>query len=310
MKKLFSLIICTTAMFALYSCGLFEDEKPSKDSGDVKTIVELPDSIKKKIVAQDALMTELLNKVDTLTKETNSTKAENADMKEKLADLKSPKSTLTYVSICAFLLGLVALIVTFFKSKGVKEERVHDIVEKYFDDYKIKELRVNVNNLISSQRNNKTSHTSSSYAPNSDSRIQQLENQLAQVIEAVNKITSQEQRSVSHRQETTHPHEENEYQKVGYAKVDTDMYFTTIYNSNQEGCVFKITFTSQTKGKFNIIALYKIQSRNDWQKKVECSGGVSIKEASDFRLEEEGLCEKIDEYSWKVTKPLKIRLLK
>lgn len=298
------------AMLALYSCGLFEDEKPSKDSGDVKTIVELPDSIKKKIVEQDALMTELLNKVDTLTKEMNSTKAENADLKEKLADLKSPKNTLTYVSICAFLLGLVAIIITFFKPKGVKEERIYNIVEKYFEDYKIKELRVNVNNLVSSQRNNRSSQTSSSYAPNSDSRIKQLENQLAQVIEVVNKITSQEQQSVSHRQETTQPQEENEYQKVGYAKVDTDMYFTTIYNSNQEGCVFKITFSSQTKGKFNIIALDKIQSRNDWQKKVECSGGVSIKEASDFRLEEEGVCEKIDEYSWKVTKPLKIRLLK
>ena len=297
-------------MLALYSCGLFEDEKPSKDSGDVKTIVELPDSIKKKIVEQDALMTELLNKVDTLTKEMNSTKAENADLKEKLADLKSPKNTLTYVSICAFLLGLVAIIITFFKPKGVKEERIYNIVEKYFEDYKIKELRVNVNNLVSSQRNNRSSQTSSSYAPNSDSRIKQLENQLAQVIEVVNKITSQEQQSVSHRQETTQPQEENEYQKVGYAKVDTDMYFTTIYNSNQEGCVFKITFSSQTKGKFNIIALDKIQSRNDWQKKVECSGGVSIKEASDFRLEEEGVCEKIDEYSWKVTKPLKIRLLK
>lgn len=310
MKKLYSLIICTMAMLALYSCGLFEDEKPSKDSGDVKTIVELPDSIKKKIVEQDALMTELLNKVDTLTKEMNSTKAENADLKEKLADLKSPKNTLTYVSICAFLLGLVAIIITFFKPKGVKEERIYNIVEKYFEDYKIKELRVNVNNLVSSQRNNRSSQTSSSYAPNSDSRIKQLENQLAQVIEVVNKITSQEQQSVSHRQETTQPQEENEYQKVGYAKVDTDMYFTTIYNSNQEGCVFKITFSSQTKGKFNIIALDKIQSRNDWQKKVECSGGVSIKEASDFRLEEEGVCEKIDEYSWKVTKPLKIRLLK
>ena len=73
--------------------------------------------------------------------------------------------------------------------------------------------------------------------------------------------------------------------------------------------MFKLTFTSQTKGKFNIIALDKIQSRNDWQKKVECSG-VSIKEATDFRLEDEGVCEKIDENTWKVTKPLKIRLIK
>ena len=311
MKKLFSLIVCTTAMLALYSCGLFEDEKSSKDTEKVKTIVELPDSVKKKIVEQDAVMTELLNKVDTLTKEMNTTKAENGNLKEKLEDLKSPKNTLTYVSICAFLLALVAIIVTFFKSRGVKEDRVYNIVEKYFDDYKIKELRVNVNNLISSsQRNNRSSQTTSPYAPNSDSRIRQLENQLTQVIEVVNKITSQEQQSLSHRQETARTDEENEYQKVGYAKVDTDMYFTTIYGSNQEGCVFKITFNSQTKGKFNIIALDKIQSRNDWQKKVECSGGVSIKEASDFRLEEEGICEKIDEYSWKVTKPLKIRLLK
>ena len=102
---------------------------------------------------------------------------------------------------------------------------------------------------------------------------------------------------------------ENEYQKVGYAKVDTDIYFTTIYESNQEGCVFKLTFTCQSKGKFNIIALDKIQSRNDWQKKVECSG-VSIKEATDFRLEDEGICEKIDDNTWKVTKPLKIKLIK
>jgi hypothetical protein len=66
---------------------------------------------------------------------------------------------------------------------------------------------------------------------------------------------------------------------------------------------------SPTKGRFNIISLDKIQSRNDWQQKIECSG-ISIKEASDFRIEEEGLCEKIEENTWQVTKPLKIRLLK
>lgn len=311
MKKIFNIIVCAAAIFALYSCGLFENEKPSKETEGVKTIVELPDSIKKKIVEQDVLMTELLNKVDTLTKEMNSSKAENADLKEKLADLKSPKNTLTYVSICAFLLGLVSLLIALFRSKGLKEERVYDIVEKCLDNSRrIKELQVNVNNLLSSQRNNMTSHTSSSYTPSSDNRLRQVESQLAQVIEVVNKMTNPVQQPVSSRQETTRSHEEHEYQKVGYAKVDTDIYFTTIYDSNQEGCVFKITFTSQSKGKFNIIALDKIKSRNDWQKKVECSGGASIKEASDFRLEEEGVCEKIDEINWKVTKPLRIRLLK
>lgn len=310
MKKILNIIVCATAIFALYSCGLFENEKPSKETEGVKTIVELPDSIKKKIVEQDSLMTELVNKVDTLTIELNSIKSDNAKLKEKIAELKSPKSIWAYVSIVAFVLGLIALITTFFKPKGLKEERVCNIVEKCLDNYKIKELRVNVNNLLSLQRNNKTSHTSSSYEPNLDSRLRQLESQLAQVIEVVNKIKSPVQQYTSPYQETTRSHDDYEYPKIGYTKVDTDMYFTTIYDSNQEGCVFKITFTNQSNGKFNIIALDKIQSRNDWQKKVECSGGVSIKEASDFRLEEEGLCEKIDENTWKVTKPLKIRLLK
>ena len=231
-------------------------------------------------------------------------------MQEKIAELKSAKSTWAYISIGAFILGLIALIISLLKPKGIKEKQVYEIVKKSLDESRrIKELQVNANNLVSSQRNNRMQNISSSYAPNSDCRLRQLENQMAQVIETINKITPPASQPVSTRQNPTRSREGNEYQKVGYAKVDTDIYFTTILESNQEGCVFKLTFTSQTKGKFNIIALDKIQSRNDWQKKVECSG-VSIKEASDFRLEDEGICEKIDENTWEVTKPLKIRLLK
>lgn len=309
MKKVYSLIVLTVFL-ALSSCSFFEGDKSSKGTEKIRTIVELPDSVKQKIVEQDALMTELLNKVDTLTTELNLTKAENAELKEKFTELKSPKSTWAYISIGAFVLGLIAFITSLLKPKGLKEEWVYEIVKKSLDDSRrIKELQVNVNNLLSSQRNNRMSNTSSSYAPNSDGRLRQLENQMAQVIEVINKITIPASQPVSTQKETTRPREEHECQKVGYAKIDTDMYFTTIFESNQEGCVFKLTFISQTKGKFNIIALDKIQSRNDWQKKVECSG-VSIKEATDFRLEDEGVCEKIDENTWKVTKPLKIRLIK
>ena len=231
-------------------------------------------------------------------------------MKEKMAELKSPKSTWAYISIGAFILGLIALIISLLKPKGIKEKQVYEIVKKSLDESRrIKELQVNANNLLSSQRNNRMSNISSSYAPNSDSRLRQLENQMAQVIGIINKITVTASQPVSAQKEPAPSRKENEYQKVGYAKVDTDIYFTTIYESNQEGCVFKLTFTCQSKGKFNIIALDKIQSRNDWQKKVECSG-VSIKEATDFRLEDEGICEKIDDNTWKVTKPLKIKLIK
>ena len=306
MKKVYSLIVLT-AILALSSCSFFEDDKSSKGKDEIRTIVELPESAKQKIADQDTLMTELLNKVDTLTAELNLTKEENAELKEKIAELKSPKNTWAYISIGAFVLGLIALIISLLKPKGIKEKQVYEIVKKSLDESRrIKELQENVNNLLSSQRNNRMSNTSSSYAPNSDSRLRQLENQMAQVIKKITITTSQ---PVSTRKEPVSSRKENEYQKVGYAKVDTDIYFTTIYDSNQEGCVFKISFTSPIIGKFNIISLDKIQSKNDWQQKVECSG-CSIKEASDFRIEDDGICEKIDESTWKVTKPLKIRLLK
>lgn len=309
MKKVYSLIVLT-AVLALSSCSFFEDDKSSKGKDEIRTIVELSDSVKQKIADHDTLMTELLNKVDTLTAELNLTKEESAEMKEKIAELKSPKSTWAYISIGAFILGLIALIISLLKPKGIKEKQVYEIVKKSLDESRrTKELQVNANNLLSSQRNNRMSNISSSYAPNSDSRLRQLENQMAQVIGIINKITVTASHPVSTRKEPAPSRKENEYQKVGYAKVDTDIYFTTIYESNQEGCVFKLTFTCQSKGKFNIIALDKIQSRNDWQKKVECSG-VSIKEATDFRLEDEGICEKIDDNTWKVTKPLKIKLIK
>ena len=100
---------------------------------------------------------------------------------------------------------------------------------------------------------------------------------------------------------------ESESYGVRYAKNDADVYFMKIYESNQEGCVFKIELTSPTTGTFDIISLDKIRAMNGWQQKVECSG-ISIKDAPDYRVEEKGICEKIDNNTWKVTKPLKIKL--
>lgn len=311
MKKLLNFIVCSTAILALSSCSFFENEESPKDLTEVSTIKELPDSLKKKIVEHDALMTELLNKVDTLTAELNTIKTENAELKEKLAELKSPRSIWAYVSICAFILGLIALIMALFKPKGIKEQKVYDIVKKCLDDSRrIKELQVQVKNLLSLHHNNRTSQSGSSYEIGYDARLRRLESQISRVVAVLNTNKDGMEKSVTQPSTDIHkPHREPEYQKIGYAKNDKDMYFTTIYDSNQEGCVFEISFTSPSKGKFNIISLDKIQSRNDWQQKVECSG-ISIKEASDFLVEDDGICEKIDENTWQVTKPLKIRLLK
>lgn len=311
MNKLFNLIVCVTAIMAMSSCSLFEGEKPQSNQQEKSSTIEgLPLEIRNKIAAQDTLMNDLVNKVDTLTETLSQAQQENTKLKGQIADLKSPKSTWAYVSMGAFALGLIALTMSLFRTKGVKEEKVYEIFERCIDESRrIKELQVNVENLMPTQRNSRSNQSNTSYAPNTDSRLRQLETQMSQVIATINKMTTSAQSMTQPRSDTPKPNKDAEYQKVGYAKNDTGTYFTTIYDSNQEGCVFEISFTSPTMGRFNIISLDKIQSRNGWQQKVECSG-ISIKEASDFQIEHNGICEKIDENTWLVTKPLKIRLLK
>lgn len=311
MKRLFHFVICIAIMLAVSSCSFIEGNKSqSNNQGKTTAIESLSPEIKNKIVEQDSLMRDLVNKVDTLTGALNDVKKENAELKEKIETLKSPKSTWGYMTLAAIVLSILAVIVAFLRSKGINKEQVGEQIRHALDESRrINKLQDDVE-LLLSQRN-RTTHQSSNYASQyTETRILKIENTLDRVVKFVNGLASQTQQVTPKTSNPSVPSsKEPEYQKVGYAKNDRDMYFTTIYDSNQEGCVFKITFTSPTKGKFNIVALDKIQSRNDWQQKVECSG-ISIKEASDFRVEEEGICEKIDENTWQVTKPLKIRLLK
>ena len=99
-----------------------------------------------------------------------------------------------------------------------------------------------------------------------------------------------------------------EYIKMGYANINSGNIFTKIFDSAQESCVFSIKFKSATKGEFNIISLDKIKSRNMWQEIVEYTG--SIEDATSFKVEDYGICEKYDDVTWQVTKKLKIKLQK
>ena len=305
-----------TVIMAMSSCSFFEGDKTQgKQQEKSSTIEGFPLEIKNKIAAQDTLMKELVSKVDTLAEALSQAQQENAKLKAQVEDLKSPKSTWAYVSMGAFALGLIALIISLFRAKGVKEERGHEIFNNKCIGDSGMEQQEKVKNSKCTQQNSRTNQSNTSHAPDIDSRLSKLENRMSklenqpQVSMNINKMTTSVQPMIQPRSDAPKLHKDAEYQKVGYAKNDTATYFTTIYESNQEGCVFKITFTSPTNGVFNIISLDKIQSRNDWQQKIECSG-ISIKEASDFQVEEEGLCEKIEADTWQVTKPLKIRLRK
>ena len=251
-------------------------------------------------------MTDIVNKLDTLTNVLNDTKTENAELKKKIETLESPKNKWAFLTFTAFFLAIISIFVAFWKSK---EKRIKGIIKQYLDKSdRINGLLNNVNSLLLQHNSNPTPKISTRDIEN---EIKLLKMQIKEVANGINalKYAEQKQNNNIGRQEPNKQNIEPAYQKVGYAKVDTDMYFTTIYDSNQEGCAFKIQFTSPNKGKFNIISLDKIQSKNDWQKKVECSG-ISIKDATDFRVEEDGICEKIDSNTWEVKKPLKIRLLK
>lgn len=268
-----------------------------------KTKLVKQDSLKTILVKQDSLITELSSNVATLTKKLDALKTENKELSEKVEKIDNPKGIGIYISIGAFVLGLIAFIISLLKPKGIKEERVKDIIKREFDKFLSK-------SVSKQQQINKASITSSSDRKDYDKRIRQLEEQMNKAASSINYLNSLVQNLTAQNSTNQNPiAKEPEYQRVGYAKIDTGSYFTEIYDSYHEGCVFKISFTDCTKGKFNIISLDKLQSRNDWQQKVECTG-ISIKEASGFHVVNDGICEKIDEHTWEVKKPLKIQLIK
>ena len=307
MKYSVNLFIIVIALFSIVSCDLFEDTEPKFYQENTAIIGEIPPEIKEQIVAQDSLMKDLVYKIDTLSNALNNTKSEITELKTKIESFQSPKNKWGWMSIGAMTIAIISLLITILKTRGVKKEETYEIFSDCIDrSQRIKELKENIKLLI--EKANKISSTA---IPTDamEARIQKLENSIVQIKALLysNKNISQQSNSTNF--SPANSSRGDNCLKVGYAKVDTDMYFTTIYDSNQEGCVFKITFTNQTRGKYTIISLDKIQSRNDWQKKIECSG-VSIKEASEFRVDQEGICEKIEPNTWIVTNPLKIRLLK
>ena len=311
MKKILNAIIYTAIIMAVSSCSFFEEDKSQKDSKEISSIEGLAPEIKAHIVEQDSLMKDLVNKVDTLAVALNQAQKENSKLREKIENIQSPRSTWAWMSMGAIALSIIALLLALFR-RGLNEHEVYAVVGDRLDSsQRIKELIFNVNSLKNeAQRNSRnTSSSSSNLSSSIESRIQKLENTLQEVVSYLNSqkpILTPQQTSYGYsnsQQERT-----SEVIRTGYADINTGKYFTKILDSNQETCVFSIKFKNERKGEFTIISLDKIKSRNGWQEVVEYTG--SIEDATSFKEIEKGICEKYDENTWEVTKPLKIRLLK
>lgn len=308
MKKVYSLIVLT-AILALSSCDFFSEKQPVQDTVDSAATVEgISKEIKNKIAAQDTLMNALVLKVDTLAQALSQAQKENAELKVQVAKLESPKSTWGYMTLASLIIAIIALVLSLLR-KGLSREKVDEIFCNNLDKSKrIAELKVAVSQLRPGLNGNRVSLSANTSLQNLDTRLRSVESSVSRLSSKTNETQNSSNPSVTHRQEQLRQTKDLEYLRMGYANINSDNIFTKIFDSAQESCVFSIKFKSANKGEFNIISLDKIKSRNMWQKIVEYTG--SIEEATSFKVEDYGICEKYDDVTWQVTKKLKIKLIK
>lgn len=309
MKKAINIVVCLTTILTLSSCNFFSEKRPVQDSVDSAAPVEgISQEIKDKIAAQDTLMNALVLKVDTLAQALSQAQKENAELKVQVAKLESPKSTWGYMTLASLVIAIIALVLSLLR-KGLSREIVDEIFCNNLDKSKrIAELKVAVSQLQSGLNGNRVSLSVNTSLQNLDTRLRSVESFVSRLSSKTNETQNSSNPSVTHRQEQLSQAKDFEYLRMGYANINSGNIFTKIFDFAQESCVFSIKFKSANKGEFNIISLDKIKSRNMWLEIVEYTG--SIEDATSFKVEDYGICEKYDDVTWQVTKKLKIKLIK
>ena len=309
MKKAINIVVCVATILTLSSCDFFSEKQPVQDTADSAATVEgISKEIKNKIAAQDTLMNALVLKVDTLAQTLSQAQKENAELKVQVAKLESPKSTWGYMTLASLVIAIIALVLSLLR-KGLSREKVDEFFCNNLDKSKrIAELKVAVSQLQSGLNSNRVSLSVNTSLQNLDTRLRSVESSVSRLSSKTNETQNSSNPSVTHRQEQMRQTKDLEYLRMGYANINSGNIFTKIFDSAQESCVFSIKFKSANKGEFNIISLDKIKSRNMWQEIVEYTG--SIEEATSFKVEDYGICEKYDDVTWQVTKKLKIKLIK
>lgn len=309
MKKAINIVVCVATILTLSSCDFFSEKQHFQDTVDSAATVEgISKEIKNKIAAQDTLMNALVLKVDTLVQALSQAQKENAELKVQVAKLESPKSTWGYMTLASLVISIIALVLSLLR-KGLSREKVDEIFCNNLDKSKrIAELKVAVSQLQSGLNGNRVSLSVNTSLQNLDTRLRSVESSVSRLSSKTNETQNSSNPSVTHHQEQLRQTKDLEYLRMGYTNINSGNIFTKIFDSAQESCVFSIKFKSANKGEFNIISLDKIKSRNMWQEIVEYTG--SIEEATSFKVEDYGICEKYDDVTWQVTKKLKIKLIK
>lgn len=325
MRKIITVILICISTCLLISCDSV-DKSDNDTSGSTPVtkvdldnlkkeltgkIKNLSDSINNTTVTQDTINGALNANINDLQNKLNNLNDSIKSLNEKITSInksnesKQPQNGLsTVLSWCSLVIAIIALALVWSFPKRFYKDKLRYILHKDFDksNQKIQEINEKLNLLAKKQTT--TNQNNKQY--------EELERRIKALEVANNRGNSSISRNIantSSNRETVH--QEVNTQKVVYAKLNSGKYFLELSESNQEGCVFKINYnTSLNRGEFCIISLDKIKSRNGWNEVVDYSGNCVMKEATDYRLVEKGLCEKLTDGTWEVKRKLKITITK
>lgn len=298
-----NIVFLALAMVLMLIVGC-EETQPTRTESVSTCIDTLSQDLKRHLVKQDSLSKELLQKIDTLTIELNSAKAETESLKNSIAEQNNPNFLWDVLPLIIGIISLlIALVVGFCTRHDLEKDEVYGIINQHLNklglDRNFRDKIQSFMNNYSLQKSTKVVQEGSNYLL--ENKVASLEKEIAELKKARTTISATQ--NVVSKGESISP-------TSLYANMNSQEYFTDVVTSNQGTCVFVIRLVSQTKGDFDIISLDKIKQRNGWERIVDYKGDCTINEAKDFKTDRKGKCEKLSDGTWKVVENLKITIYK
>ena len=310
-KKLLLYILFLIPMLCV-SCD-WSDESDRESKIDVTKIDSLSNALKQRLSEQDSLYSELVTKIDSLTNGLNESRGNIQKLQSEIAEFKSPGFFLAGLALFSLLVSIVAIVLSFIRTnKKVDKWEAKDMTREMVKE-QVNALEFRLNRAEGDIRDigkGLSSSKDASVNRTIDKRLQEIELRISKIEKCNDTVTSASPIHGNDFQESN-IQKEQEFMRMGYAKVNSTKYFVEIFNSQHEDCVYKISFNNQEEGEFDIISLGKIKTINDLKDVLELApGSCLLNEASTHKVVEKGRCKKIDDRTWEVTKRLVIKVFK
>lgn len=223
--------------------------------------------------------------------------------KEVKADQDESETLWHILTIVALVVGGVNFFVFNLLSKQIQDkEQVEKLIGKALKkpNQDIENLILGINALKARSASSGNNYTSNNDLYTLERRIQALEQALK-----ARQTTVQPVQPV---QPTPTP---TPVTSRLYAQLNSDAYFTSVQDYQTEGSIFILDIARNGQAQLSLIAIDKLKSYDGWEKAVDVSyRGCSLKEATQFRVIQPGLCTKINDTTWKIAQRLKIEIHK